>query len=78
MLSKNDRNWREKYLALRSFVVENGRLPDKNFVENRGLLNWWKYNKKCLKAGTLNEEKHILIESLKMKLSNKSVSKQLI
>ncbi len=42
------------------------------------LLNWWKYNKKCLKAGTLNEEKHILIESLKMKLSNKSASKQLI
>lgn len=72
MLSKNDENWRKKYLALRSFVAENGRLPDKRIIENRGLLNWWKYNKKCFKAGTLCEEKRILIENLKIKLSDKS------
>lgn len=75
MLSKNDENWRKKYLALRSFVAENGRLPDKRLIENRGLLNWWKYNKKCFKTGSLDEEKRILIEVLKMRLSDRAASK---
>ncbi len=64
MLTKNEENWRMNYLALRSFIVEHGHLPDKRHVENRRLLNWWKYNQKRIKEGKLSEEKRLLIEYL--------------
>lgn len=35
----------EHYCLLKKYVSEHGHLPDKKKVENRGLLNWWKYNK---------------------------------
>lgn len=39
-------------------------LPDKKKVENRGLLNWWKYNKKCGKLGKLSEERADMLQIL--------------
>ena len=39
-MTEKDVVWRENYEALRRYVLERGRLPDKHVVENRALLNW--------------------------------------
>lgn len=49
----NEERWMEHYSLLKKYVSEHGHLPDKKKVENRGLLNWWKYNKKRAKQGLL-------------------------
>lgn len=45
-MTTNERNWMANYNALKEYIYANRHLPDKRKVENRGLLNWWKYNKK--------------------------------
>ena len=45
MRTKNEEKWLSHYKALRCYLEANHQLPDKKKVENRGLLNWWKYNK---------------------------------
>ena len=45
-VSKREQNWQEHYAQLLAYVREHRHLPDKRKVENRGLLNWWKYNRK--------------------------------
>ncbi len=57
-------NWQENYNELLDYVLRNGQLPDKKKVEKRGLLNWWKYNKKMMKAGKLDEQRVQLLEKL--------------
>ena len=52
------------YAALKAFIAENGHLPDKRKVENRGLLNWWKYNKRLIKQGRLDAERVRLLAEL--------------
>lgn len=64
MVSKNEENWRANYNALYDYIAANGHLPDKKKEDNRGLLNWWKYNKKCIKQGRLNDEKIRLLQKL--------------
>ena len=54
MTSRNEEKWNANYLALKEYILAHGHLPDKKKVENRGLLNWWKYNKKCGKLGKLS------------------------
>ena len=54
-VSKREQNWQEHYAQLLAYVQEHRHLPDKRKVENRGLLNWWKYNKKLAKLGKLSE-----------------------
>lgn len=49
----NEERWMEHYCLLKKYVSEHGHLPDKKKVENRGLLNWWKYNKKTCEARPL-------------------------
>ena len=56
--------WRGNYEALKRYVLERGHLPDKHVVENRALLNWAKYNRKKIKAGTLEADKVQLFEAL--------------
>ena len=56
-MTGKDAVWRENYEALRRYVLERGHLPDKHVVENRALLNWAKYNRKKIKAGTLDADK---------------------
>ena len=60
---KNEQNWRENYESLKQYITEHHHLPNKRVVENRGLLNWWKYNQKLIKQGKLAPER---IELLKM------------
>ena len=61
---KNETRWLENYEQLKLFIQEHGHLPNKKKVENRGLLNWWKYNKKRMKQGALDAEKVRLLTEL--------------
>lgn len=56
--------WLEKYVLLKQFIEKNGHLPNKKKVENRGLLNWWKYNMKLVKQGRLDGERLRLLQEL--------------
>ncbi len=39
-------------------------MPDKRRVDNRALLNWWKYNRRLLKNGKLDKGRMLLITNL--------------
>lgn len=69
-MTEKDAVWRENYEALKRYVLERGHLPDKHVVENRALLNWAKYNRKKIKAGTLEADKVQLFEELLALRSN--------
>lgn len=71
MRTKNEEKWLSHYKALRSYLEANHQLPDKKKVENRGLLNWWKYNKRLLKTGRLTEERLELLRQLNALRYNK-------
>lgn len=59
-----DEKWQEKYLRLKQYILDHRQLPDKKKLENRELLNWWKYNKKQAKAGKLTEARTLLLREL--------------
>ena len=63
MATVNETKWLTKYQQLKDYV-EHHQLPDKKKVENRGLLNWWKYNKKLAKLDKLSEEKLRMLQDL--------------
>lgn len=63
-MTKREENWLNGYEALKNYIIEHKQLPDKKKVENRGLLNWLKYNKKCMKQGTLDDEKVRMLTEL--------------
>lgn len=56
-IGKNELKWLTHYNELLSYVEEHHQLPDKKKPDNRNLLNWWKYNRKCIKAGKLNADR---------------------
>ena len=56
--------WTNKYVQLKHYLLEHHHLPDKRKQENRGLLNWWKYNQKRLKKGICPPEQQRLLEQL--------------
>ena len=45
-------------------MEKNKQLPGKRRVENRGLLNWWKYNRKLILQGKLDEERVQMLDEL--------------
>ena len=53
----HEENWYRNFELLKVYVAEHHHLPDKKKVEGRWLLNWAKYQRKCIKAGALDEEK---------------------
>ncbi len=61
---KNETRWLENYEQLKLFIQEHGHLPNKKKVENRGLLNWWKYNQKIIRRGALDEERCQMLQRL--------------
>ena len=69
-MTEKDAVWWKNYEALKRYVLERGHLPDKHVVENRALLNWAKYNRKKIKAGTLETDKVQLFEELLALRSN--------
>ena len=64
MATVNETKWLAKYRQLKDYVEQHHQLPDKKKVENRGLLNWWKYNKKLAKLDKLSEEKLRMLQDL--------------
>lgn len=64
MATVNETKWLAKYQQLKDYVEQYHQLPDKKKVENRGLLNWWKYNKKLAKLDKLSEEKLQMLQEL--------------
>ena len=64
MAEKNEQKWEMKYEQLKNYIQEHHHLPDKKKVDNRGLLNWWKYNKKMSKLGQLDAERVARIQEL--------------
>lgn len=64
MATRNEQKWHENYERLKAYIVEHHHLPDKKKVENRGLLNWWKYNRKLVKQGIMDSERMALLEQL--------------
>ena len=69
-MTEKDAVWMANFEALKRYVLERGHLPDKHVVENRALLNWAKYNRKKIKAGTLEADKVQLFEELLALRSN--------
>ena len=61
---KNETRWLENYEQLKLFIQEHGHLPNKKKVENRGLLNWWKYNQKLIRRGALDEDRCQMLQRL--------------
>lgn len=64
MATKNEENCMMHYSELKAYVAVHHHFPDKHKVEFRGLLNWAKYTRKKIKAGTLPEEQRVLFEEL--------------
>ena len=56
-----EKNWQRNYEAMKVFISGHHQLPDKHKVEDRGLLNWWKYNMKKIRRGELSEEKKVML-----------------
>lgn len=59
-----EQRWLDNYILLKEYIMEYRHLPNKKKVENRGLLNWWKYNQKLVKQGKIGEEKIKLLNEL--------------
>ena len=53
----HDEMWYRNFELLKAYINEHHHLPDKKKVENRGLLNWAKYQRKKINEGALEEEK---------------------
>ena len=64
MCMKREENWYKNYQELQTYIEQHGQLPDKKKVENRGLLNWWKYNMKMVKQGKMEPERERLLAEL--------------
>ena len=64
MMNKRDLKWQENYEQLKDYIVKHHHLPNKKKVENRGLLNWWKYNKKLVRLGKMDMDRVSLLEEL--------------
>lgn len=68
-MGKTEDKWNANYDALKAFVEPYRHLPNKKKVENRGLLNWWKYNQRLIKQGKLAVERvQLLSELSKMRI----------
>ena len=63
-MTKREENWLKGYETLKNYIEEHKQLPNKKKVENRGLLNWWKYNKKRAKQGLLPPDRLALLKTL--------------
>lgn len=64
-MAKNVVNWLRNYEALKAYIGEHHHLPSKDSGMNaKYLLNWVKYQRKRMKAGLMNDEQRVMLESL--------------
>ena len=52
-----DTRWKVKYHEVVSFIEDNHRNPSKHRIEEHGMLNWLKANRKAMNAGKMKEER---------------------
>ena len=64
MRKTNEQRWQENYDQLMAYVLEHHQLPNKKKSEKRGLLNWWKYNKKRIKQGKMDQRRIEMLQKL--------------
>ena len=64
MANRNDLRWQNNYEALKAYIEEHHYLPDKRKVENRKLVNWWKYNRRRIRLGKIGPERARKLEEL--------------
>ena len=53
-MTKNETKWEYNYLKLYEYILIHKQFPDKKKEEHRGLLNWWKYNKRLIKSKNID------------------------
>ncbi len=63
-MAKKELRWAENYAMLKAYIDEHRQLPDKKKVEHRALLNWWKYNRKLIRLGKLDERRADMLITL--------------
>ncbi len=59
-----DERWQEKYEEVVTFIKKNHRNPSKYVDEERGLVNWCKYQRKIINAGGMKPERVALFQKL--------------
>ena len=64
MSTVNETKWLAKYQQLKEYVEQHHQLPDKKKPDNRGLLNWWKYNRRLAKKDLLPLDRFIKLQKL--------------
>ena len=50
---KQDERWLARYNEMKTFIETNKRNPSKHRMEEHGMLNWLKANRKLLNAGRM-------------------------
>jgi len=61
---RQEERWTLQYAEIMKFIEQNKRRPSKYKPEERPMLHWIKYNKKCLAKGLLTDERKELFEQL--------------
>ena len=61
---RQDERWLVRYNELKMFIETNKRNPSKHRMEEHGMLNWLKANRKLLNAGKVKPERIKLFEEL--------------
>lgn len=56
--------WMTRYVEGKTFIQCNHRNPSKHRIEEHGMLNWLKANRKALNAGTMKLERVEKFEKL--------------
>lgn len=56
--------WLARYEEVKGFLEENHRNPSKHRIEEHGMLNWVKANRKALNAGKMKAERVEKFEEL--------------
>ena len=64
MSKTNEQRWQENYDLLMAYVLEHHQWHNKKKEEQRGLLNWWKYNLRLVRQGKLSPERTELLRQL--------------
>jgi len=52
-----DERWNVRYQEVRNFIEDNHRNPSKHRIEEHGMLNWVKQQRKLMNAGRLKIER---------------------
>ena len=59
-----DERWMERYEEVVDLIESNHRNPSRHRIEEHGMLNWLKANRKKMNAGELKPERVLLFKEL--------------